>query len=35
MPKFFVLSDIHGFYNEMRKALDEVGSLVDFAWRRA
>ena len=25
MPKFFVLSDIHGFYNEMRKALNEVG----------
>jgi serine/threonine protein phosphatase 1 len=25
MPKFFVMSDIHGFYNEMRKALDEAG----------
>ena len=25
MPKFFVISDVHGFYNEMRKALDEAG----------
>lgn len=25
MPKFFVLSDIHGHYNEMKQALDEAG----------
>ena len=25
MPKLFVLSDIHGFYDEMKKALDEAG----------
>lgn len=25
MPKFFIMSDIHGFYDEMRLALDEVG----------
>ena len=25
MPKFFVISDVHGFYNEMREALDEAG----------
>ncbi len=25
MPKFFIMSDIHGFYNEMQKALDEAG----------
>ena len=25
MPKFFVISDIHGFYDEMIKALDEAG----------
>ena len=25
MPKFYVVSDIHGFYNEFHKALDEVG----------
>lgn len=25
MPKFFVISDVHGFYDEMRKALDEAG----------
>lgn len=25
MPKFFVVSDIHGFYDEMKLALDEVG----------
>ena len=25
MSKFFVISDVHGFYNEMKKALDEAG----------
>ena len=25
MPKFFVISDIHGFYDEMREALDNAG----------
>lgn len=25
MPKLYVLSDIHGFYNEMREALDKAG----------
>ena len=25
MPKFFVMSDIHGYYDEMKKALDEAG----------
>lgn len=25
MPKLFVISDIHGFYNEMRKALNDAG----------
>lgn len=25
MPKFFVVSDVHGFYDEMRAALDESG----------
>ena len=25
MPKFFVMSDIHGFYDEMKLALDEAG----------
>ena len=25
MPKFFVISDIHGFYSIMKKALDEAG----------
>lgn len=25
MPKFYICSDIHGFYNEFRKALDESG----------
>jgi serine/threonine protein phosphatase 1 len=25
MPKFFVTSDVHGFYDEMRRALDEAG----------
>lgn len=25
MPKFFVMSDIHGFYDEMKSALDESG----------
>lgn len=25
MPKFFVTSDIHGFYTEMKEALDEAG----------
>ncbi len=25
MPKYFVISDIHGFYYEMRRALDEAG----------
>ena len=25
MPKFFVMSDIHGFYDEMIKSLDEAG----------
>lgn len=25
MPKFYVISDVHGFYNEMRVALDEAG----------
>ena len=25
MPKFYVISDTHGFYNEMREALDEAG----------
>lgn len=25
MPKFFVVSDVHGFYDEMRIALDEAG----------
>ena len=25
MPKFYVLSDVHGFYNEMREALDKAG----------
>lgn len=25
MPKFFVVSDVHGFYDEMKLALDEVG----------
>lgn len=24
MPKFYIVSDVHGFYNEMRTALDEV-----------
>jgi serine/threonine protein phosphatase 1 len=25
MPNFYILSDVHGFYNEMRKALDKAG----------
>ena len=25
MPKFFVFSDVHGFYDEFVKALDEAG----------
>ena len=25
MPKLFCISDVHGFYNEMRKALDDAG----------
>lgn len=25
MPKFFIISDIHGFYDEMKLALDEAG----------
>lgn len=25
MPKLFCISDVHGFYNEMRQALDEAG----------
>ena len=25
MPKFFVVSDVHGFYDEMKNALDEAG----------
>ena len=25
MPKFFVISDIHSYYDEMKKALDEAG----------
>lgn len=25
MPKLYVISDIHGFYNEMKEALDEAG----------
>lgn len=25
MPKFYVISDVHGFYNEMREALDKAG----------
>ena len=25
MPKFFVLSDVHGFYDEMKEALDKAG----------
>lgn len=25
MPKLFVVSDVHGFYNEMREALDDAG----------
>lgn len=25
MPKFFVISDIHGFYTEMKEALDKAG----------
>lgn len=25
MPKFYIVSDIHGFYDEMRTALDEAG----------
>ena len=25
MPKLYVLSDVHGFYNEMREALDKAG----------
>lgn len=25
MPKLFVISDVHGFYNEMKKALDDAG----------
>lgn len=25
MPKFFIMSDIHGFYDEMKSALDEAG----------
>ena len=25
MPKFYVVSDVHGFYDEMKKALDEAG----------
>lgn len=25
MPKFFVISDVHGFYDEMKAALDEAG----------
>ena len=25
MPKLFVVSDIHGFYDEMMNALDEAG----------
>ena len=25
MPKFFIMSDIHGFYDEMKLALDEAG----------
>ena len=25
MPKLFVLSDVHGFYDEMKKALDDAG----------
>ena len=23
--KYFVISDVHGFYNEMKNALDEAG----------
>lgn len=25
MPKFFVISDVHGYYDEMKKALDDAG----------
>lgn len=25
MPKLFVISDVHGFYNEMKRALDDAG----------
>lgn len=25
MPKFYIFSDCHGYYNELRKALDEAG----------
>ena len=25
MPKFFVISDVHSYYDEMKKALDEAG----------
>ena len=25
MPKLFVVSDIHGYYDEMKKTLDEAG----------
>lgn len=25
MPKFFVMSDVHGFYDEMKQALDDAG----------
>ena len=25
MPKFYVISDVHSYYDEMRKALDEAG----------
>lgn len=25
MPKFYIISDVHGFYKEMREALDEAG----------
>ena len=25
MPKFYIISDVHGFYDEMKKALDEAG----------
>lgn len=25
MPNFYIISDVHGFYNEMRTALDEAG----------